>query len=351
MILKGYNFSRQFLGERIPQHIQNIVIRNYCETRKHNLFLSSTEYSHNNSSYILMELLSDLRNYDGLIFYSLFQLPIDQKKRNVVYDKILKKKKQIHFAAEDIILKNLKDKKRIEEIFKVKLLTLFPKKLNYGVEKKYLSINHNKVKRDYKNRILSNKIECMQVSKRYDFHYWDGDRKFGYGGYKYIPGYHKVFAEKLIKDYSLKNSSSILDIGCGKGFLLYEIKKILPDIKITGVDISKYAKQKSPREIKKRIILHDIRKKFNFKTNYFDLVLCINTLHNLKLDKIFMCLKEIERMGKSKFICVESFRNEKEQFNLQAWALTAETLIDTNSWKWMFKISNYSGDYEFIYFK
>ena len=69
------------------------------------------------------------------------------------------------------------------------------------------------------------------------------------------------------------------------------------------------------------------------------------------MDKIHDCLKEIERIGKSKFICVESFRNENEQFNLQSWALTAETLIDTDSWKWMFKTSNYSGDYEFIYFK
>ena len=68
------------------------------------------------------------------------------------------------------------------------------------------------------------------------------------------------------------------------------------------------------------------------------------------MNEIANALKEIERLGKSKFVCVESFRNEKEQFNLQCWALTAETLIDTNSWKWIFNQSNYTGDYEFIYF-
>ena len=220
-----------------------------------------------------------------------------------------------------------------------------------GTLRNFVSPTHKKTKRNYLKRVNDSKIACMKVSKKYEYDYWDGQRKYGYGGYKYITDYWKPLALKLIKTYKLSNKSKVLDIGCGKAFLLCEIKKILPDIKIIGVDISKYAKQNSPKEIKKNIKLHDIRKKLNFKTNHFNLVLCINTLHNLKLDKIFMCLKEIERMGRSKFICVESFRNEKEQFNLQAWALTAETLIDTNSWKWMYKISNYAGDYEFIYFK
>ena len=88
-----------------------------------------------------------------------------------------------------------------------------------------------------------------------------------------------------------------------------------------------------------------------FKDKYFDLVLSINTLHNFKLNEIEKSLQEIERVGKSKFICVESYRNEREQFNLQCWALTAETLVDIESWKWLFNKANYTGDFEFIYFK
>jgi hypothetical protein len=79
-------------------------------------------------------------------------------------------------------------------------------------------------------------------------------------------------------------------------------------------------------------------------------VISINTLHNFKLPEVFSALKEMERMGKNKYICVESFRNEKEQFGAQCWALTAETIVDKTSWRWMFEESEYSGEYEFIYF-
>lgn len=190
----------------------------------------------------------------------------------------------------------------------------------------------------------------MNISKKYGKSYWDGDRKYGYGGYKYIKDYHKPLAQKLIKDYNLNNNSKILDLGCGKGFLLYEIKKILKGISISGLDISSYAKNHAKKEVKRNIIKKDLNNKLNFKDKEFDLVISINTLHNLKIQKIVQCISEIERVGISKFICVESYRNNREQFNLQCWALTAETIIDTSAWKWVMKISGYTGEYEFIYF-
>lgn len=351
MKLKGYNFSRPFLGERAPQHVQNIIIRNYCDKNNHKFLLSSTEYAKENNFYILEELLENLDNFDGLVFYSLFQLPTNEFKRKEIFKKIIKKKKSIHFAVENLILKNKFDQIKIEEIFKIKLTQTTNLKLKKSSKvKNYLSINHNKVKRNYLERVNNNKVHCMKVSKKYGYKYWDGDRKYGYGGYKYISGYHAVLAKKLIKDYSLSNDSTLLDIGCGKGFLLYEIKKILKKIKIVGTDISSYAKKKAKPEIRKNIFVHNAKKKFKFKDQYFDLVISINMLHNLKINEISNTLKEIQRLGKSKFVCVESFRNEKEQFNLQCWALTAETLIDIDSWKWIFSQSNYTGDYEFIYF-
>ena len=146
------------------------------------------------------------------------------------------------------------------------------------------------------------------------------------------------------------NESKILDLGCGKGFLLYEISKILPKAKILGLDISKYAKRNTLKEIRNNIKIQDLRNKLNYQNNFFDLVISINTLHNLKIPEIYNSLSEIERIGKSKYVCVESYRNEQEQFNLQCWALTAETLVDTTSWKWIMKQSGYTGDYEFIYF-
>ena len=352
MIFKGYIFSRPFFGERAPQHIQNIILRDYCKKKKLDFELSNTEYSHSKSTKVLMNILDNIENYKGIIFYSLLQLPENTNQRFKLYKKIIKKKKEIHFALENRKISSKNEVEYTEKIFLLKKQNFYKKNdfMKLGKLKYLVSEKHYKVKRDYLGRVIDNKIECMKISKKYDLDYWDGDRKYGYGGYRYIPGYHKLLAQKIIKQYNLDNNSKILDVGCGKGFLLYEIKKILKDIKITGIDISKYAKKNAKAEIKKFVSLHDIRKKLKFTSANFDLVISINTLHNLKLPEICLALSEIERVGKSKFVCVESYRNEKEQFNLQCWALTAETIIDTSSWKWLFKKSNYSGDYEFIYF-
>ncbi len=351
MILKGYIFSRPFLEERVPQHVQNIVIQNYCKNRDYTFQLSATEYRYKESTFILMELLEDISKYDGLVFYSLFQLPINEEKRHFLYNKILKKNKVIHFAVEELKMKNDNDKNHIEEIFKLKLSEFDTKKFKkIGKVKNFVTFKHKKVKRNYLERMSNNKILCMNTSKKYGYDYWDGNRKFGYGGYRYIEGYQTYLAQKLIKEYKLDKNSKILDIGGGKGFLAYELQRILKNKNIFCCDISKYAIKKSKKELFNKVFFHDIKKKFNFSDNHFDLVLCINVLHNLKLENLENALKEIERLSKNKFICVESYKNNKQQFNLQCWALTAETLIDSQSWKWIFKKSGYSGDFEFIYF-
>jgi|MDSV01.1.fsa_nt_gb sporadic carbohydrate cluster protein (TIGR04323 family) len=350
-IVKGYIYSRPFLNERVPQHIQNIILRNYCKDKNLKFLLSATEYSAENSSYIFFEILDNLNKYDGILLYSIFQLPTKKSLREKIYSIILKKKKFLLFAVEDYKLANKKDIEKIEQIFLTKLLISKPnKKFKLGKVRKFVTPNHLKTKRNYIQRMNDNKILSMKISKKYSFDYWDGDRKFGYGGYKYIKDYFKPLAKKLIKTYNLTNNSSILDIGCGKGFLLFEIKKLLPKIKITGCDNSNYAIKKSKTEIKKFLFKHDAKKTLNFKDKSFDLVISINMIHNLKMPNIEVCLKEIERLGNNKFICFESYRNEKEQFNVYCWALTAETLIDTDGWKWIFKKCNYTGDYEFIFF-
>ena len=117
MKLKGYIFSRDFFGERVPQNVQNIVLRDYCKKNKHTFLLSGTEYTFKKSSYILFEILEKLNNYDGILFYSLYQLPEDKEKRKEFFKKIIHKKKQIHFTLENIILKNMKDVDYVEKIF------------------------------------------------------------------------------------------------------------------------------------------------------------------------------------------------------------------------------------------
>jgi len=210
---------------------------------------------------------------------------------------------------------------------------------------------HNSSKRNYIQRMMSNKIKCMKVAKRYSYDYWDGKRDYGYGGYKYIPGRWNSVAKKIIRIFKLNNKSKILDFGCGKGYLLYEIKLILPEIQIHGLDISNYAIRSVPELIKKNIILNDGRKRTKYKKKYFDLVISLGCLHNFKINEIELAVKEINRIGKKQYIMVESYRNDAELFNLQCWALTCQSFFSDDQWKFLYKKFNYNGHYEFIHFR
>ncbi|HOI19083.1 MAG TPA: class I SAM-dependent methyltransferase [Candidatus Woesearchaeota archaeon] len=209
---------------------------------------------------------------------------------------------------------------------------------------------HTSTKRDYIGRMIDEKIKAMKVARKFDFEFWDGDRKFGYGGY-YYDGRQEKIAQKLIETYGLKEDARILDVGCGKGFLLYEFKKLLPKCLVKGFDISEYAISHAKEEIKESLFVHDAKNDLPFKSNEFDLVVSINTLHNLKIYDLKNSLKEVERVGNKKYIVVESFRNEEEQFNLQCWALTGSCVFTPEEWEFIFSEFGYTGDYEFIFFE
>lgn len=209
---------------------------------------------------------------------------------------------------------------------------------------------HLSTKRNYLQRMMNDKIKCMVEAKKYEKNYWDGPRKYGYGGYKYIEGRWKIVAKKIIKKFKLNNDSSILDIGCGKGYLLYEIKKILPNINICGIDISKYGIKNAHPKIKKDLRVSDARKKLLFKNKSFDLSISIGCFHNFELPELFLAIQEMIRVSKKHYIAVESYRNERELFNLQCWALTCNSFLSKNEWEWAFERNNFKGSYELIYF-
>ena len=209
--------------------------------------------------------------------------------------------------------------------------------------------NHKKTKRKFIERMVDNKIEAMRVARLYEYDYWDGKRRYGFGGYDYIQDYWTPVAKKLIKKFKLTNKSRILDIGCGKGFLLFEIKKILKNIKIEGIDISKHAIKNSKKEVKKYLKRIDINK-YKFKGKY-DLIISINTLHNLEIDDLSKVVKKIVKFSKNSYIAVEGYRNIEELFNLQCWALTANTFFSKNEWIWFLRNLNYNRNLEIIYFK
>ena len=208
---------------------------------------------------------------------------------------------------------------------------------------------HTATSRDYISRMVDDKIACMKVAKEYEYEYWDGNRKYGYGGYKY-DGRHKIVALDLIQQYNLKDGCKILDVGCGKAFLLYELQQLLPNATIVGFDISKHGINDAKDEIKNHLFIHKAQDIYPYEDDEFDLVISFTTLHNLKIYALKKAVQEIERVGKEKFIMVEAYRDEAELFNLECWALTCESYFRPDEWTWMYEEWGYSGDYEFIYF-
>lgn len=210
---------------------------------------------------------------------------------------------------------------------------------------------HTATKRDYLGRMNDSKVEAMMIAKQYGADYWDGDRKYGYGGYKYMPGRWATVAQKLIDLYGLKAGSKVLDVGCGKGFLLYEMQLIEPGLEIHGFDISQYGLDHAHPDLKANLFIHRAQDPYPFGDNSFDLVISLGTLHNLHIFELEIAVAEIERVGKQGYIMLESFRNELEMFNLECWALTAESLMDVDEWKWVYDRFGFTGDYEFIFFE
>ena len=214
----------------------------------------------------------------------------------------------------------------------------------------FLQKNHNNTKRNYLQRMQNNKVFCMGIAKKYENQYWDGNRKFGYGGYRYIPGRLTKITKLLITRFKLTNKSKILDIGCGKGFLLYEIKKILPGATVVGLDISKHGIKNCHPFLKNNLKIFDAKKKLPFKNGQFDLALSFGLYHNFSIFELEKSLKEFSRVSKKNYLMVESYQNDKQLFNLQCWALTCESFFSPKEWEWIFKKFKYKGDYEFIYF-
>ncbi len=209
---------------------------------------------------------------------------------------------------------------------------------------------HKRTARKYIDRMVDDKVTCMLKAKEYEFDYWDGDRRFGYGGYKY-DGRWKPVAEQIIATYGLKADAKILDVGCGKAYLLYELQQLLPNAEIVGFDISKHGFATAPEAVRPKLMIHRAQDKYPWADKHFDLVLSLGCLHNLRIPDLQSALGEIQRVGKHGYVMLESYRNEQELFNLQCWALTAEAFFDSEAWVWLYQHFGFTGDYEFIYFE
>lgn len=214
----------------------------------------------------------------------------------------------------------------------------------------FISPLHKKTSRDYLARVNEfPKAEAAKLAKQFGRDYWDGDRKVGYGGMRY-DGRWRVVADALVQHYALKPADRVLDVGCGKGFLLYDLTQAAPGLEVRGVDVSEYAIEHAKDEVKSFLQIGHA-KHLPFPDRSFDLVISINTLHNLHNYDLDAALREIERVGRNKYIAMESYRNEEEKANLLYWQLTCEAFCTPEEWEWWFRQTGYTGDYSFIYFE
>jgi ubiquinone/menaquinone biosynthesis C-methylase UbiE len=210
---------------------------------------------------------------------------------------------------------------------------------------------HRSTQRDYLKRVTDHdKAECAEIACQFGEQYWDGPRHLGYGGYNY-DGRWRVVAEDMARHYQLGPESRILDVGCGKGFLLYEFSQVVPQSQVAGIDISEYAIAHAKAEVQPCVQVADASR-LPFPDKSFDLVYTINTLHNLYIHDLFAALREIERVSRGKsHIVVEAYRNEREKMNLMYWQLTCHAFHTPAEWEWIFQQSGYTGDYSYIVFE
>ena len=181
--------------------------------------------------------------------------------------------------------------------------------------------------------------------------YWDGDRRYGYGGYRY-DGRWRPLNQTLIDRYGIKPGMSVLDVGCGKGYLLYEFTQLVPDLTIAGIDVSEYGIANAKEEVRPHLKVGSAVE-LPYPDHSFDLVVSLGVLHNLPLEDVFRAASEIERVGRgaSKYLMVESFRNEREKANLLYWQLTCLSFHGPETWAWIYDQCGYRGDHGFIFFE
>jgi len=199
-------------------------------------------------------------------------------------------------------------------------------------------------KRKVEKRSSSKTEENIRISRLYDIDYFDGSRDYGYGGYSYDGRWVPV-SKDIVNFFDLKKGSKILDVGCAKGFLIYDLKNLGMDV--YGLDVSEYAKKNSVEGISDHITIGDA-KKLPYKNDYFDLVLSINTIHNLEKKECEEAIKELSRVVKNKknvFIQVDSYETKEEKELFESWVLTAKYHDYTYEWEKLFNECNYKGYY------
>ena len=209
----------------------------------------------------------------------------------------------------------------------------------------------NLLKNDpYAQRDISGRLESITnqdrlIAREFGKDFFDGARGHGYGGFSYNSRFWERVVPDFVKHWHLMQGDSLLDIGCAKGFMLYDLKEYLPKLNVYGIDISEYAIKNAKEEVRDFCqVANAISLPFDDQS--IDVSISITTLHNLEEKELVKGLIEIERVSRrGSFITLDAYRNNEERDRMEAWNLTAKTVMHVDSWKELFKDVGFTGDY------
>lgn len=208
-----------------------------------------------------------------------------------------------------------------------------------------LLMNYPRTARNVKERGATKTEEDRAVARRFGREFFDGERRHGYGGFSYHPMFWKPVVPAFQDHFGLTKDSSLLDVGCAKGFMLHDLVEQIPCLRVAGVDVSEYAVQHAMDDVRGQVQVGDARS-LPFPDKSFDVVISINTIHNLDRGDCAVALREIERVARrGAFVTVDAYRNDEEREAMYAWNLTARTILHVDEWKEFFRQVGYSGDY------
>lgn len=208
-----------------------------------------------------------------------------------------------------------------------------------------LMVNYPQTKRDITERGNTKTDEDRRIAREFGKEFFDGSRDQGYGGFNYNARFWEPVIPTFQKHWELTAGSSVLDAGCAKGFMIYDLQRLIPGLKVAGIDVSEYAIENAKEEVKEFCQVASVAD-LPFDDNSFDVTISVTTVHNLEGDDLVKALQEIERVSrKGSFITVDAYRDDAEKERMNAWNLTAKTVLHVDEWKQLFDDVGYTGDY------
>lgn len=208
-----------------------------------------------------------------------------------------------------------------------------------------LLVNYPRTKRNVEERGTSKTESDRAIARQFGKEFFDGDRRHGYGGFNYFSRFWQPVIPTMQQYFGLSAESAVLDVGCAKGFMLHDMAELIPGITVAGVDVSEYAIANAIDDMQPYLKVADARK-LPFADKSFDVVIAINTIHNLDQADCAVALREIERVSRGgAYVTVDAYRTDEEKQRMFAWNLTAKTIMHVDEWKAFFAEVGYTGDY------